>query len=333
MTTDSGIAVGANGIGATGSGTAAGGVGTAGVALAVAGAGAGGGGVGTVTVPRFPARQASRAPLGRLLRAELGWVFRRPRTWIALTLLGLVPIVIAIGVRVASGPSSDGGNGGTGGLVGQIVGNGLALPVIALTFTMALLLPLVGAMWSGDALAGEAAHGTLRGLLIAPVARTRLLMIKAFGVASAILVACVLIAAVGMVTGLILIGSHGMITMSGTTVTFGSALGRVAIATGWVAVQVWAVAAIALAVSAFTEHPMVVMAAIVASAIVAGVLSAIPALDWLQPYLLPNAWTSLTDVLRDPMPTDGLLHGLAEAGCYLVIGLSVALAKVSTKDG
>jgi ABC-2 type transport system permease protein len=287
-------------------------------------------GVGTVTAPRFPARQADRAPTARLLRAELVWVFKRPRTWIALTLLALVPIVIAIGVRVAGG--ANGGNG-PGGLVSQLVGNGLALPVIGLTFTLALLLPLVGAMWAGDALAGEAAHGTLRGLLIAPVGRIRLLMIKAFGVATAILAASVLIAAVGMITGLILIGSHGMITISGTTVTFGDALLRVAIATGWVAVQVWAVAAIALAVSAFTEHPMVVMAATIAGAVVAGVLSAIPALNWLQPYLLPNAWTALTDVLRDPMPTDGLVHGLAEAGCYLLIGLSVALAKVATKDG
>jgi ABC-2 type transport system permease protein len=124
-----------------------------------------------------------------------------------------------------------------------------------------------------------------------------------------------------------------LLTLSGTTLSFGDALARVAIAAGWVAVQVWAVCAVALAVSACTEHPMVVMAATLAGAVVFGVLASIPALDWLQPYLLTNSWTSLTDVLRDPMPTGGLLHGLAEAGCYALIGWSLALARVVTKDG
>src|SRR5207248_10109327 len=73
--------------------------------------------------------------------------------------------------------------------------------------------------------------------------------------------------------------------------------------------------------------------ATVAGAVVFGVLGSIPSLDWLQPYLLTNTWTSLTDVLRDPMPVGGLVHGMAEAGCYLLIGLSLALARVVTKDG
>jgi ABC-2 type transport system permease protein len=124
-----------------------------------------------------------------------------------------------------------------------------------------------------------------------------------------------------------------MITFDGTTLSFGGALGRVAIATGWVAVQIWAVCAVALAVSACTDHPMVVMAATLAGAIVFGVLSTIPSLSWLQPYLLTNSWTSLTDVLRDPMPTSGLVHGILEAACYGVIGWSLALARVATKDG
>jgi ABC-2 type transport system permease protein len=256
-------------------------------------------------------------------------VFKRPRTWISLTLLGLVPVVIAIGTKIGGG----GRRGNAASLIGDLVGNGFVLPIAALTITLAVLLPLVGAMWSADALAGEASHSTLRYLLITPVGRVRLLVVKSFGVATAVLAACVLIAVVGMVTGYLVLGSHDLLTLSGTTLSFGSALGRIALAVGWVTVQVWAVCAIALAVSACTEHPMVVMAATLAGAVVLGVLSSIPALDWLQPYLLTNAWASLTDVLRDPMPTGGLLHGLAEAGCYALIGWSLALARLVTKDG
>jgi ABC-2 type transport system permease protein len=282
--------------------------------------------VGTLTAPRFPLREATKAPLGRLLRAEVAWVFRRPRTWIALILLALVPIVIAIGVKLSGGDRG-------GPLIADIVGNGLILPVAALTVTLTLLLPLVGAMWAGDALAGEASHGTLRGLLMAPIGRVRLLGVKAFGVATAILAATALIAVVGMVTGLVMFGGHGMITISGTTVSSGSAILRVAIAIGWVAVQVWAVAAIALAVSACTEHPVVVMAATIAGAVVFGVIGTLPALSAIQPYLLTTSWTAVEDVLRDPMPTDGLTHGLAVAACYIVIGLSATTVRVITKDG
>ena len=51
-----------------------------------------------------------------------------------------------------------------------------------MTLALALLLPLAVAMAAADAIAGEAAHGTLRGLLLAPVGRLRLVGMKAFGV-------------------------------------------------------------------------------------------------------------------------------------------------------
>jgi ABC-2 type transport system permease protein len=273
--------------------------------------------------------RANKAPLGRLLRSELAWVFRRPRTWISLILLALVPIVIAIGIQISGGPRGPRGAS----IYSAIAGNGFVLPIVALAASLTLLLPLVAAMWSADAIAGEASNGTLRGLLIAPISRVRLLGVKAFGVAVAVLAACVLVVLVGAITGLVVVGSQGMLTLSGTTLSSGAAIGRLAIAAGWVSVQVWAVGAIALAISTWTEHPLVVLAATIAGAIVFGVLSAIPALSFLQPYLLTNSWTSLIDVLRDPMPTAGLLNGLAEAGCYLVIGLSVAVARMVTRDG
>ncbi|HEY2696682.1 MAG TPA: ABC transporter permease [Pseudonocardiaceae bacterium] len=273
--------------------------------------------------------RANKAPIGRLLWSEVVWVFRRPRTWISLILLALVPVVIAIGIQIGGGPRGSRGDS----IYSVIAGNGFVLPIIALAASLTLLLPLVAAMWSADAIAGEASNGTLRGLLIAPVGRIRLLAVKAFGVAVAILAACLLITIVGAITGLIVVGSQGMLTMSGTTLSAGAAIGRLAIAAGWVAVQVFAVGAVALAISTWTEHPLVVLAATIAGAIVFGVVSAIPALGFLQPYLLTNSWTSLTDVLRDPMPTAGLIHGIAEAGCYLLLGLSVAVARMVTRDG
>ncbi len=270
-----------------------------------------------------------RAPLVRLLRSELRWVLRRPRTQVALGLLALVPVLIGIGIVVSD---SQGGSG----LLTQIAGNGLVLPVAALSISLALLLPLAVAMAAADALAGESAYGTLRGLLLAPVSRIRLVSVKAIGVLTVAVAAVAAIVVVGIVTGLVLVGpsgsTNGLLTLSGTEIGPGSALVRVLLAAAWTVGQLAAVGAVALAVSSTTDHPLVVLAAALGGLIVFGVLSAIPALDWLQPVLLTTGWFAIADVLRDPLPLDGLASSSLRAGCYLLIGVGLTLARMATRE-
>lgn len=278
--------------------------------------------------------QRTKAPLGRLLRSEVRFMIRRPRTLVALGVLVAAPIIAAIAFSVAStttaGPAGD---AQIQSMAALVTDNGMILPVFVLMLAMAMLLPLLGAMWSADALAGEMAAGGLRSLLLAPVSRVRLLAVKAFGVAVLTAIAVTVLATVGVLAGLTILGGNGMLTMSGNTLPFLPSLGRVALLVVLVIVQVWAVAAVALAISASTEHPLVVMAATLGGIIVFTILDNITALDWLQPVLLTDAWPSLADVVRDPMPTDGITNAVLRAGCYIVIGYSLALARMSTKDG
>ncbi|HEX8932853.1 MAG TPA: ABC transporter permease subunit [Pseudonocardiaceae bacterium] len=280
-------------------------------------------------VGNAPLTGPMRAPLVRLLRSELRWVLRRPRTQIALGLLALVPVLIGIGIVATDGP-------GGSGLLTQVAGNGLVLPIAALSISLALLLPLAVTMAAADALAGESAHGTLRGLLLAPVSRTRVVLVKAVGVLAVAVAAVAAVTVLGIVTGLVLVGSsgtaHGMLTLSGTEIGPGSALLRVSLAAAWTVGQLAAVGAVALAVSSATEHPLVVLAAVLGGLIVFGVLSTIPALDWLQPMLLTTGWFAITDVLRDPLPLDGLASSSLRAGCYLLIALVLTLARTATRE-
>lgn len=270
-------------------------------------------------------RGAMRAPLVRLLRSELRWVLRRPRTQIALGLLALVPVLIGIGIVVADSPN---GNG----LLTQVAGNGLVLPVAALSMTLVLLLPLVVAMAAADALAGESAHGTMRGLLLAPVSRARLVLVKSVGVLAVAVTAVAAVTVLGIVTGLVLVGGGDLLTVSGTEVGLGSGLLRVALAAAWTVGQLAAVGAVALAVSSATDHPLVVLAATLGGLIVFGVLSAIPSLDWLQPVLLTTGWTAIVDVLRDPVPLDNLASSTYRAACYVALGLGLTLARTATRE-
>ena len=284
--------------------------------------------LGTVTAPRTPT-----APLGRLLAAEVRWVFRRPRTLVLLGVFALIPVLIAIGVRVADHRAGPGR-----GLIGAVAGNGLVLPVAAMTVSLALLLPLAVAMASADAIAGEAAAGTLRGLLLAPVGRLRLVVVKAFGVLVVAVAAVLSLAVVGVLAGLLVVGAADggapgqLVTLSGTTVGPGAALARVALVAVWTVGQLAAVGAVALAISALTEHPLVVLAAVLVGLIVFGVLGAIPTLGWLQPYLLTSGFTAGADALRDPLPLDGMADATLRALCYLVVGAATTVLTMLRRD-
>ncbi len=286
----------------------------------------------TMTAPVTSEWRLSRARVGlpRLLWAELRWIFRRPRTQVVLGLLAVIPVIIGVALTFA-----DGGPTGAADppVFVTLASSVLALPIGALTVLLSLLLPLTVTMASGDAIAGEQANGTLRGWLLAPVGRGRLLLVKAFGVAVVALVAAGLVGTTGFLTGLVSNGTDGLITLSGTTLPLLDAFGRVAIAVGWVTVQLWALGAVALAISACTEHPMLVLATALGGVIVSQVLLVFDSLGWLHPFLLPASWEGLVNLLRDPVWWDGLGEGLVRAACYLVIGLSLAYARMVTSDG
>jgi ABC-2 type transport system permease protein len=269
-----------------------------------------------------PLSAPHNAPLGRLLAAELRWVLRRPRTLVMLGLFALVPVLISIGVAVANRTPGPG------------AGNGLVLPVAAMTLALALLLPLAVSMAAADAIAGEAAHGTLRGLLIAPVGRLRLVAMKAFGVLVVATLATLALAVMGVLAGLVVVGGADgqLVTLSGTAVGLGDALARVALVAVWTVWQLAAVGAVALAISSFTEHPLVVLASVLGGLIVFGVLSAIPALEWLQPYLLTSGWTAGADALRDPLPLDGMAESSLRALCYVAIGGGLTIHRMLRRD-
>jgi ABC-2 type transport system permease protein len=288
----------------------------------------------TAVAPAVRVTDRTKAPLVRLLRAELRFMLRRPRTMAALVLAAAVPIIAAIAVSAASAAPPGGGPGdAVAGIASIVAGNGMILSVFVLLLSMTMLLPLVGTMWSADAISGEAAAGGLRNLLLAPVGRARLLAVKAFCVALMCLVVVTIMGAVGVAAGMAILGGDQMLTISGSTLPFGQSIGRIGLLVVLVTIQIWAVAAVALAVSATTDHPLIVLSVTLGGVIVFTVLSAIPALDWLHPVLLTSGWPDLADVVRDPMPTGALSDGVWRAGCYILIGYSLALARMVSRDG
>jgi ABC-2 type transport system permease protein len=75
-----------------------------------------------------------------------------------------------------------------------------------------------------------------------------------------------------------------------------------------------------------------VLASVLGGLIVFGVLTALPAMDWLQPYLLTSGWTAGADVLRDPLPWSGLVESSLRALCYAAVGAGLTTYRMLRRD-
>ena len=272
-------------------------------------------------------RQARARPPLRFLQSELKIIFGRRRNQAGLAVLAVVPIILAIAVRV----SSPGGGGGPD-FISGITGNGLFVAFAALAAELPIFLPLAVATIAGDSVAGEANIGTLRYLLTIPAGRTRLLVVKYVSIVLFALIATFLVAVVGVIMGLSLFGGGDMSLLSGTQTSMTDGLWRLLLTCLYLTVQFSALGAIGLFVSTLTEQPIGATVAVVLINVMMFILDSISQLEWLHPWLLVHWWMSFGDLLRDPMALDGIGRGLATALVYAGVFWLAAWARFSSKD-
>jgi len=272
----------------------------------------------------------SRAALGtlQLLVNELATQFRRLRTWAMLAALALIPILMGVAIRIVGGSSPGRGPA----FLDQVTNNGFFLSLAALTVAIPLFLPLTVSVAAGDAIAGEASHGTLRYLLIAPAGRIRLLAVK-FAAAIAFCVAATLTVVVaGTLIGWILFGLGPVTVLSGAQVSVGEGLLRLLAVAAYVSVSLIGLSAIGLFLSTLTTVPVGAMAATAILAVAAQIVGAIPQLDAVHPWLFTDQWLGFGDLLRSPIVWDSFAgNALLQAGYVLVFG-AAAIARFATKD-
>jgi ABC-2 type transport system permease protein len=277
-------------------------------------------------VEAAPVRRLS----SRFLRSELRLISVRRRNQIGLAALAAVPIVLAVAMKVTTPGDRDRGGGPD--FFAQVTGNGFFVPLAALGVELTLFLPIAIAMLAGDAVAGEANTGTLRYLLTVPVGRTRLLAVKYLGILYGAFLAPLVVAASGLVIGLILFGGGQVTLLSGAQTGFGGALLRLLGVCLYLGVCLSALGAVGLFLSTLTEQPMGATIALTMLTVASAVLGQIQQLDWLHPYLLTQHWQDFGELLRDPVSFGALRPGLVSALAYIVIFLSAAWARFSERD-
>jgi ABC-2 type transport system permease protein len=253
---------------------------------------------------------------------------------VLLVVTALFPLLIGIALRVAAPHPGNGGggNGPVGSFFNQLAGNGVFLAFIALSSLLILVLPVVVAVVAGDSVAGEAGSGTLRYLLAVPAGRTRLLAVKLAVIAAFGLCATFIVSAVALVVGAVLFPIGPVTLLSGDTVPLADGLLRLFFVTLYVAAAMAALGAVGLAISTVTEHPIGAIAAVMILVVASEVVDSVPQLAAVGPYLPTHWWLGFDSLLRAPVDSYTLLHGLLSFGVYLVLFGSFAWARFTSAD-
>jgi ABC-2 type transport system permease protein len=146
------------------------------------------------------------------------------------------------------------------------------------------------------------------------------------------LCATALVTVVAVIIGLALFPVGPVTLLSGTTVSFAEGLVRLVFVTLYVAAAMAALAAIGLAISTLTEHSIGAIAATAILVVASEVIDNVPQFAAVHPYLPTHWWTSFDSLLRAPIATGDLLHGLLSFGVYAVIFGTLAWARFTSGD-
>ncbi len=188
----------------------------------------------------------------------------------------------------------------------------------------------------GEAVAGEANAGTLRYLLIRPVARTQLLFAKLVAVVVYTVIAVLAVALTGFLAGILIIGkgdlSTAAISVSGTPLTTQQLLGRAALMVIYIGWSMLGVAAVSLFLSTCTDSALAAALGGLATLVASTVLVALDAAGSVRDWLPTRYWLSWVDLFRDPILWHDVDRGILVQAIYIVVFLGLAWANFTTRD-
>ena len=247
-----------------------------------------------------------------------------------------------------------------------VLADGALYPAAALALVLPVFLPVAVAVVAGDSIAGEAAAGTLRYLLVRPVGRTRLLVAKLVSVLVYVLLVVVAVTVTAYATGVLLLGPSraaavGQVPGGGAGGAAGSGIARPGADRGagggrrrhlavrraaepaaadradrrrvvFITVSMLGVAAIALFLSTVSDSALGAALGALAALVASEVLVTLNAATVVQPYLPTRYWLAWIDFFRQPIFWRDIQRGFGIQAVYVVVFLAAAWANFSTKD-
>ncbi|WIX77520.1 ABC transporter permease [Amycolatopsis carbonis] len=274
-----------------------------------------------------------------MIGVELRKLALRPRVWVSVLLLCLLPAIVAVFLATADFAPPPGQGGA---FLSAVVSDGSLYPAAALALVLPLFLPIAVAVVAGDSVAGEASGGTLRYLLARPAGRTRLLTAKLVALAVYVTAAIVIVVLTSLVIGILLFGTGGevgaggqaaqVVTLSGTSLSSSSLALRLLGAVAYIVLSMLGFAAITMFLSTLADSALGAALGGLAVLITSSVLETLDAAAPVKPYLPTHYWLSWLDFFRDPVLWHNIDRGLLLQAGYIVVFFGAAWANFATKD-
>ncbi|QYN18243.1 ABC transporter permease [Amycolatopsis sp. DSM 110486] len=274
-----------------------------------------------------------------MIGVELRKLALRPRVWVSVLLLCLLPAIVAVFLATADFAPPPGQGGA---FLSAVVSDGSLYPAAALALVLPLFLPIAVAVVAGDSVAGEASGGTLRYLLARPAGRTRLLTAKLVALAVYVTAAIAIVVLTSLVIGILLFGTGGevgaggqaaqVVTLSGTSLSSSSLALRLLGAVAYIVLSMLGFAAITMFLSTLADSALGAALGGLAVLITSSVLETLDAAAPVKPYLPTHYWLSWLDFFRDPVLWHNIDHGLLLQAGYIVVFFGAAWANFATKD-
>ncbi|HST85115.1 MAG TPA: ABC transporter permease [Kineosporiaceae bacterium] len=268
-----------------------------------------------------------------MITVELRKLLWRPRTWISIFLLCLLPTIVAVFLAVTGvGPRPGQGPA----FLSAVLANGRLYPAAALGIVLPVFLPLAVAVVAGESIAGEASVGMLRYLLVRPVARTRLLIAKLIAVIAYTLLAVVAVAVSGLVVGVLVIGEQpggpATVSVSGTSLSTEQLLIRALLMMGYVGWSMLGVASVSLFLSTLTDSALGAALGGIAALVGSTVLVGLDAAGSINAWLPTRYWLAWVDLFRDPILWHDIHRGLLVQALWIIVLLGMAWAAFTARD-
>lgn len=282
-----------------------------------------------------------------MILVELALLLRRTRVWLCWLLLCALPALVAVVVS-ATGILPPPGQGPA--FLSAVATNGQIFPAFALALVLPILLPITVAVVAGDTIAGEAAAGTLRYLLIRPVRRLRLLVAKLVSVAFFVVTAVTLVVLTSYVVGIAVFGTGtttatggltlppvdagpgSVASLSGTVIEPVDLATRTGLTVAYLALCMLTLGALGIFFSTLTDSPLAAALAVLAVVVTSASLQALDASAAFVDFLPTAHWLAWIDLYRDPVLYDAARTGAWVQAGWVAVAVGAAWANLATKD-
>jgi len=230
----------------------------------------------------------------------------------------ILPIIFVVVRNLQSG-----GGHGDSQFARELTQSGLATPILMLLFESAFFLPLIASLVAGDIVAAEDGNGTLKTILTRSVDRGQVFAAKVLAAFLYAAFALLSATAVATITGVISWGFKPIVTLSQTVIVAANVM---------FLIPLFAVASIGLLLSTVGRNSAGAIVGTMGFVLVLYIVTAIPGLEGLHPYLLTEQFQAWQGLMRTPTDWAPIAHSAWVCALYAVPSLVVAYLVFLRRD-